>query len=75
MKLTSILGWVTGILSATLYFVIPAYRKKINRLQSEVAEREAELELVQENEKIKSEVDSLGLDELSNGLRKSKTSS
>lgn len=71
MKLTSILGWATGILSGILYL----YRKKIRRLQSEVANKEAELELVQENEKIKSEVDSLGLDELSNGLRKSKTNS
>jgi cell division protein FtsB len=35
MKLTSILGGITAILSMILYFVIPAYRRKINRLEGE----------------------------------------
>lgn len=72
MKLTSILGGITGILSAILYFVIPAYRRKIKRLQFEVAKKEAEIKLVRENENIKSKADSLSLDELSSGLRETK---
>lgn len=73
MKLTSFLGGVTAILSGILYFVIPAYRRKINRLKNDLANKEAEIKLVRFNEKIKKEVDDLSFDRLSSGLRKAKT--
>ena len=73
MKLTSILGGITAILSTILYFVIPAYRRKITRLQSEVADHAAEIKLVRKNEQIKTKADDLGFDELSSGLLESKT--